>query len=500
MPSLEFPSRVCVALGFSSADELLAAAQREYDEGETFFEFRLDYLADPEAGADAIRKLRRTRPDCRVLATCRRAANHGNFQGSVAEQLRILQAAAEAGARLVDLEIESAAKAGGALDTLRSSASLLLSYHNFEATPALDPILKRMMRFPADAYKVAVTARKPSDVLRALALPKQNPRRWVVALSMGETGFASRVLGPSYGSLFTYAAACDTAGTAPGQASARQLRHLYRIDRLTASARVYGVIADPVRHSISPAVHNRAFQSRRINAVYLPFRVPQAQLRDFMKLADGLPIAGFSVTIPHKQRIIRCLDSVDPLARRIGAVNTVWKRAGKWRGMNADAAGVTVPLSRRLRLGKARVLVAGAGGAARSAAFALADAGASVAITGRSPDRVRALARACGAEALSREQALRRESDVLVHATPLGMFPHVEECFFEDAIPAGIVFDMVYNPLETVLIRRAREQGKTVIPGIEMFLEQAARQFEVWTGESAPRAAMQKAAMEALGG
>lgn len=500
MPSLESPSRICVALGFSDREELLAAAEREWEQGETFFEIRLDYLTNPEAGVDAIKALLRAHPDCRVLATCRRAANQGRFRGSVAEQLRILQAAAAAGATMVDLEIESAGKASPALDAIRSSALLLLSYHNFESTPAPAPVLKRMMRIPADAYKVAVTARKPSDVLRVLALPRQHAGCRIVALSMGETGFASRVLGPRFGSLFTYAAAGETAGTAPGQASARQLRNLYRVDRLKASSKIYGVIADPVRHSISPAVHNRAFQSRRVDAVYLPFRVSPAQLRDFMKLAGGLPIAGFSVTIPHKQRIIRCLDAVDPLARRIGAVNTVWKRAGRWRGTNADAAGVTVPLSRWLRLNKASVLIAGAGGAARSAAFALADAGAAVAITGRSPEKVRALARACGAEALSREQALRRTFDVLIHATPLGMFPRVDECFFEDAIPAGIVFDMVYNPLETKLIRQAREQGKQVIPGLEMFLEQAARQFEIWTGVAAPRAAMKKAAMEALGG
>jgi len=145
------------------------------------------------------------------------------------------------------------------------------------------------------------------------------------------------------------------------------------------------------------------------------------------------------------------------------------------------------------------VLVAGNGGAARSAAFALAGAGANLAITGRNPDRVRALAKACGGEALSREQAVARDFDVLVHATPVGMFPNVNETFFPDRIPAQIVFDMVYNPLETVLIRNARQQSKTVVPGLAMFLEQAARQFEIWTGETAPRTVMERAALDALG-
>jgi 3-dehydroquinate dehydratase/shikimate dehydrogenase len=258
------------------------------------------------------------------------------------------------------------------------------------------------------------------------------------------------------------------------------------------------VIGDPIRHSVSPAVHNRAFQARRIDSVYLPFLVHTGQLKDLLTLAEKLPLSGFSVTIPHKQKIIRYLDVVDPLARRIGAVNTVWRKAGKWRGTNTDADGVTVPLSKMLRIPKSTILVAGNGGAARSAAFALAEAGAHLSIVGRNPDRVRALAKACGGEPLIREHLPNRQFDAVIHATPVGMYPRTEECFFEGEIPGEVVFDMVYNPLETMLVRRAREQGKTVVPGIQMFLEQAAHQFEIWTGESAPRPVMEKAAMEAL--
>jgi 3-dehydroquinate dehydratase/shikimate dehydrogenase len=289
-----------------------------------------------------------------------------------------------------------------------------------------------------------------------------------------------------------------TDGTAAGQVSAKYLRHLYRVEKLGKSAKIYGVIADPIRHSISPAVHNRAFQSRRVDAVYLPFLVSPAYLRDFFSMAAKLPLAGFSVTIPHKQKIIRYLDVVDPLARRIGAVNTVWRKAGKWRGTNTDAAGVTIPLARLLRLPKSSVLIVGNGGAARGAACALSDAGAKISLVGRNPDRVRALAKVCGAEPLLREQADARHFDAVVHATPLGMYPHIDECFFNGHIPADIVFDMVYNPAETVLVKRAKDQGKTVVPGLDMFIEQAVRQYEIWTGDSAPRSVMLKAAVEAL--
>jgi 3-dehydroquinate dehydratase/shikimate dehydrogenase len=156
------------------------------------------------------------------------------------------------------------------------------------------------------------------------------------------------------------------------------------------------------------------------------------------------------------------------------------------------------PLSRQIRLARSSVLIIGNGGAARGAACALSDAGAKVALVGRNPDRVRALAKICGAEPLSREQTVSRRFDVIVHATPLGMFPHVNECYFNGVIPGEVVFDMVYNPLETTLLRHAKEQGKAVIPGLEMFIEQAVKQFEIWTGESAPRAVMERAALEAL--
>jgi 3-dehydroquinate dehydratase/shikimate dehydrogenase len=490
--------RICIALGLPDTAKLLEHANREADAGESFLEFRLDFLDKPEKGADAIREFQTKHPECIVLATVRRHQNHGKFNGSIEEQLKILDESVEAGARAVDVEIETAEQCADKLHQFRGRAETIISYHNFEATPPLEPVLKRMMRVPAEAYKLVATPRKPSDYGRILALPKAHPRVPLIVLAMGELGFPSRVLSPLCGGLYTYAAPNSAQGTAAGQVSARLLRHLYRVDKASKSAKIYGVIADPVRHSISPAVHNRAFQSRRYDAVYLPFLVTPAQLRDFFGMAEKLPITGLSVTIPHKQKIIRYLDAVDPLARRIGAVNTIWRKAGKWRGANTDVAGVIGPLSRQIRLARSSVLIIGNGGAARGAACALSDAGAKVALVGRNPDRVRALAKICGAEPLSREQTVSRRFDAIVHATPLGMFPHVNECYFNGVIPGEVVFDMVYNPLETTLLRHAKEQGKAVIPGLEMFIEQAVKQFEIWTGESAPRAVMERAALEAL--
>jgi 3-dehydroquinate dehydratase/shikimate dehydrogenase len=498
MPQNRSFPRICVALGLPDVPTLLDHARREAEAGESFLEFRLDYLDHPCDGPGAIRSFLEQFPDCIVLATCRRHQNRGKFNGSIEEQLALLEEAVAAGAQAVDIEIETAETAGERVNLFHGRASLVISYHNYESTPPMDTVVNRVMRIQADAYKVVTTARKPSDNLRVLAAARALPRHCLVVLAMGELGFPTRVLSPVYGGVYTYAAPSYAEGTAAGQVGAHQLRRLYHVEKLRKTSKIYGVIADPIRHSISPAVHNRAFQLRRMDAVYLPFLVSPPHLRDFFSTAGRLPLAGFSVTIPHKQKIVRYLDVVDPLARRIGAVNTVWRKAGKWRGANTDVAGITGPLARFLKLRNASVLVVGNGGAARGAAFALADAGAKIALTGRNFDRVRSLAKVCGATALPREQLHSCHFDAVVHATPLGMYPHVSGCFFEGEIPGDVVFDLVYNPVETELLRRAKQQGKTVVPGLDMFIEQAVRQFEIWTGEPAPRAAMLKAAQEAL--
>jgi 3-dehydroquinate dehydratase/shikimate dehydrogenase len=498
MPHTRSLPRICVALGLPDVPSLLDHARREAESGELFLEFRLDFLDQPSKGAEAIKGFLEQHPDCILVATCRRHQNHGKFNGSIEDQLAVLEIAVRSGAHAIDVEVETAEVAQDRLHQFRGRTEIIVSYHNFEATPPMDTVLSRVMKVQADAFKIVTTARKPSDNVRVLAAAKALPKQKLIVLAMGELGFPTRVLSPVFGGVYTYAAPMYSQGTAAGQVCARSLRHLYRVEKLGKASKIYGVIADPVRHSISPAVHNRAFQSRRLDSVYLPFLVAPACLRDFFSLATKLPLAGFSVTIPHKQKIIRYLDVVDPLAKRIGAVNTVWRKAGKWRGSNTDAAGVTTPLARLLRLQKSSVLIVGNGGAARGAACALSDAGAKITLVGRNADRVRALSKICGAEALGKEQLTGRHFDAVVHATPLGMFPHVKECFFNGNIPGDVVLDMVYNPLETMLIRNAKEQGKTVIPGLDMFLEQAAAQFEVWTGESAPRPVMLKAAMEAL--
>jgi 3-dehydroquinate dehydratase/shikimate dehydrogenase len=313
---------------------------------------------------------------------------------------------------------------------------------------------------------------------------------------MGEIATPVRILALREGSALAYAPV--ELATAPGQVPLAEMTKLYRADKLDRQTRVYGVIGDPVGHSLSPVLHNKGFAARRVNAVYLPFLV--RELDDFVAAIEPLGLQGFSITLPHKQDILRHLDDCDPLAAEIGAVNTVVVRGrGKLFGYNTDYVGVLRALERRMPIAGSRVLIVGAGGAARAVAFALARGGAAVAICARRIERARKLALAVHGEAIPRT-ALRREFfDAIVNATPVGMHPHTNDSPLEAReLNCRLVFDTIYRPRETKLLQLAARRGIETVSGVEMFLAQGIAQWEIWMGERAPEAAMRRAVVAAL--
>jgi shikimate dehydrogenase len=244
-------------------------------------------------------------------------------------------------------------------------------------------------------------------------------------------------------------------------------------------------------------MQNAAFQAKHTNAVFLPCETNQ--LSDFLAFARQGGLSGFSVTMPYKRAILHSLDWADPLAARIGACNTVAVQRGKWMGWNTDAAAVVEVLTKRLRLSGSRMLVLGAGGAARAAAYALRTEGAKVIVAARREEMGWRLARAVEGEAVSWEGAEGLEVDAVINATPVGMYPHVNESPLDLArLRARLVFDMVYYPLATRFIMEARGRGLITISGLEMLVAQGARQFEIWTGLTAPRALMEQAVRQVL--
>ena len=467
----------------------------------TFIEFRLDYLPKPLLAMPLLKEFLAEHTEVTAIATCRRVANEGKFAGSVAAEMEVLAKAGGAGFHLVDLELESAeaAKAGEVAKLQSGGTGLILSYHDFKQTSDLDAVYARMKPFGAEFVKIVPTATALADNVTLMRfLERVSDASDVIGICMGDAGVISRVLGVRAGSAFTFAAASSGEETAPGQIAARTLIETYRIDHVDAATKVYGVVGDPVRHSLSPLMLNTAFRRETVNAVYLALQT--SDLNDLVKVVKEVPLQGFSVTMPFKQAILPFLEKTDPLSERIGACNTVRRfDDGKLYGFNTDVAGITVPLERRMSLKGAKVLVLGAGGSARAAVFGLKEKGAEVLILNRTVETAQKLAKQSGAKVLKREALAKTMFDVIVNATPAGMEGNAASALLGDEeLKAKVVFDLVYNPLETPLIRMARKQGIGFITGVEMFVQQGARQFEIWTGKPAPEEEMLRVVLHAL--
>lgn len=503
------PQPICIALSSRSVDDLLRKSAVHAQEF-PFQELRLDDLDGLDDMDDrtvifsSLRAHLAALPNLVVIATCRGKASGGHFQGTPEDEFHILREAVHAGCHAVDLAIESAERLPPeAVRQLQAlGAAVLVSWHDFHGTPDLQPILQRMRRFAPDLYKIVPTAATLADNLQLLRLFEragEQERVPIVGIAMGEAGVMSRVLGVRGGSAFTFAAAALEEGTAPGQLDARTLRDLYRLASLNKETQLFGVAGDPIRSSMSPLMLNTAFQRASQDAVYLPLRTHNAT--ELFQVARALPLQGFSVTMPLKQAVLPFVQHIDPLAARIGAVNTVRREPdGSFSGFNTDAAGITAPLERRIDLRDARVLVLGAGGAARAAVFACAERGAKVSILNRTFETAEKLATEAGAEALRSESLPSLPPfDVLINATPAGMRGNPAELpLAPDDLRAKLVFDLVYNPLKTPLLKAAQARGLETIAGVEMFVHQGARQFELWTGRQAPLEAMRDVVLSAL--
>ena len=490
--------RVCVAVVGEDASNIIDRAESLVRDN-PFLEFRLDYLSNPAAGFPKLKHFLDLHPEATVIATCRRAVNGGKFKGSAAAQLDILTKAAALGFQLVDVELQSAEILKAAeLAQLKDRVGVILSFHDFKGTKRLEDTFVAMKHYPADFYKVVSTATTLYDNVQMMKfLQAHSARHEMVGLCMGEQGIISRVLGVRAGSVFTFAAATRGEETAPGQVTASELRDTYRIEMVDAATQVYGVAGDPVAHSMSPVMMNAAFRRETVNAVFIALHAKT--MKDLMACVPDIPIRGLSVTMPYKQDIVEVLSNSDTLTRQIGACNTVVRgQDGKLYGFNTDVAGVVVPLEQRLTLQDAKILVLGAGGVARSAVFGLKNKGAEVYVTNRTAEKGQALARQAKAKYVKRADVAKMTFDVIINATPLGMGANRQSPLEEKELNTKFLFDLVYVPAETKLIKMARAKNIQVISGLEMFVQQGARQFEIWTGKPAPIAEMTFVVTKAL--
>jgi len=487
--------RICAVAAASTAAEMVKLVRRGLRQTRTV-ELRLDWLSSDAERARFLSWLGKGQfGNSTFLATCRRREGGGKFAGGVARELYWLVQAREAGCQWCDLEVETLRKLPGqSVQGYPVPPRVLLSLHDFERTPDLPRRMNPPAKAGVAAMKLAAQGSSIQDSVRLLRLAR-NSRNFVAA-PMGDFGLPARILALREGSALAYAPVA--AATAPGQVSLKEMKHLYRAHELTRRTRVYGVIGEPVSHSLSPVLHNTGFITRHVDAVYLPFLVHD--LRDFLAAIPELGVRGFSVTHPHKQAILKYLKDCDPLAAEIGAVNTVVvRRDNSLFGSNTDFLGVLRALEKKLRIKGSRVLIFGSGGAARAAAFALARAGASVAICARREKGAKELARAFGGEVVPRAALPSERFDAILNATPVGMHPHDGVSpLAPSELHCRLVMDLITRPERTQLLKIAARKGIATVAGVEMLLAQGYAQWELWTGKNAPEAAIRRAVLAAL--
>jgi 3-dehydroquinate dehydratase / shikimate dehydrogenase len=382
---------------------------------------------------------------------------------------------------------------------------IICSFHDFSGVPAdLERIYERMTRTPAAVLKIAAGVSEATDSLKLFRLLERarGEGRELIAVAMGEAGTATRVLGPARGGFLTYGSLDAASATAPGQLGAGDLQALYRVHSLGARTQVTGLVGRPVSHSLSPHIHNASFRALGLDAVYVPFDV--GNVGEFVRRMAhprtrelDWNLRGLSVTAPHKSAVVQHLDGIEPSAGEIGAVNTVVVEGGELRGYNTDAEASLVPLSGVLELCGARVALIGAGGAARALLWSLRARGALTTVFARDTARAGGTAEEFGARLVQLREASFAGYELVINATPLGTRGRREDESPANAAQlrgARVVYDLVYNPTETRLLREAREAGCETVGGLTMLVAQAAAQFRLWTGREAPTEVMRAAA------
>lgn len=493
---------ICAPIMADSMDQMLILMQKAKTSGADLVEVRLDSLKslNPRTDIDTIIR------QCPLptLFTYRPTWEGGQYAGDEMSRLDALRLAMESGADYIDVELKAIDKFNNALRGNKSTkCKLIVSSHNYDSTPSaedLGNLVARIQASGADIVKFATTAQDITDVARVfqITVHSQVP---IIAMVMGEKGLMSRILCPKFGGYLTFGTLEDGKVSAPGQPTIDNLLNLYNFRQLGPDTRIFGIIGKPVSHSKSPLLYNESFRTAGFNGVFMHLLVDD--IGNFFQTYTSLDFAGFSCTIPHKEAALDICDEVDPTAKAIGAVNCIVRRPdGKLFGCNTDYVGAISAIEEALQgsqpsisgsplAGKLFVVI-GAGGAGKALAYGAKKKGARVVIANRTYERARELADVVGAKALSLDELsnFHPENDmILANTTSIGMQPKVDDTpISKEALKNySLVFDAVYTPKITRLLREAQESGAKIVTGVEMFIGQAYEQYERFTGLPAPK-------------
>ncbi len=489
---------ICVCIGRGRHRHMRAEHAHLVEQGAKLVELRLDYIS----GEVNLKRLLDNRPGP-VLISCRRPADGGKWSGTEAERLVLLRSAIAEGADYVDLEDDVASSIPRYGKTKR-----VISLHDFTKTPDdIEQIHARLASLEADIVKLATMANRPHDNVRMLNLIK-NSDVPTVAMCMGDMGTPTRVLAAKFGAPFTYATFHHERALAPGQLSFKQMTEMYRYEEITENTEIYGVIADPIGHNMSPLIHNAGCSESNLDKVYLPFRVPREELVQFLKDCPAIGVRGLSVTIPHKESVLAHCTKVDRAVQGIGAANTLVFQDGEILGYNTDYRAAMDSLSEVMKLpandkplSGSTALLLGAGGVAKAIAYGLIRRGAKVFVAARKTARANVFAEDLGCSVVEWDSRHTINSAILVNCTPIGMHPNVDETPYDKnrLRPTMTVFDTVYNPEQTLLIKHAKEKHAEVVTGVDMFIRQAALQYQYFTGKPAPNQLMRDVLKRTIG-
>ena len=471
---------ICVPITASSVGEAIKDS-REASKVADLIELRLDLIKDVDENK---------------LGTLLGDKNKKIIVTDRKKRLRLIEKAIELRADFVDLDISMGEKAIKKIIKDKKDAKVIVSFHDFKKTDKeeINNKIKKIKKLKPDIIKIATFAECINDNIIIFDLIRKNKGKKIIAMCMGDKGEVSRVLAPIFGSFLTFGSLEKGKESAPGQIEAKVLRDVYRINKLKGkNVKIFGLVGNPVKHSKGILVHNKAFDGLGLNNVYVNFLADD--LKNFVKNYKGI-VSGLSVTIPFKREIMGYVDKIDPIANDIGAVNTVVNAKGKLIGYNTDCIGAIKAIKEKTEIKGKRVVLIGAGGAARAIAFGAKREGGKLMILNRTISKAKRLAKelGCGFGQLDKINNLEN-IDILVNATSIGMWPNTNKSPVKNKkiLKNMVVFDTVYNPVMTKLLKDAKANGCGIINGVEMFINQAAAQFELFTGRKAPIGVMRKA-------
>ncbi|XP_028800195.1 bifunctional 3-dehydroquinate dehydratase/shikimate dehydrogenase, chloroplastic-like [Neltuma alba] len=499
------PTLLCIPLVGTTVDQMFVDMRRAKEIGSDIVEIRLDCLGSSDPLSD-LQTLIKQSP-LPTLVTYRPIWEGGQYEGDETKRQNALRLAMEFGADYIDVELQVAHDFISSINGKKpDNFKVIVSSHNFHDTPSYETIgnlVASIQSTGADIAKIVTTALDITDCAQIFQITVHSHIP-VIGIVLGERGLISRLLSPKFGGYLTYAALEIDAISALGQPTAKDLLELYNFRLIRPDTKVYGIIGKPVGYSKSPLLFNAAFKSVKLNAVYMHFLVDDVE--KFFNTYSSLDFAsGCSCTIPHKEAALKCMDEIDPIAKKIGAINNIVRRPdGKLIAFNTDYIGAITAIEDGLResygvtpggespLAGRLFVVMGAGGAGKSLAYGAAQKGARVVVSNPTFERAADLAAKVGGKAMSLSELGEfhpEEGMVLANATSVGMKPKVDET----PIPKhalrhySLVFDAIYMPKDTRLLQEAKETGAAIVYGTEMLIRQGFEQYKNFTGLPAPK-------------